>query len=96
MRNLTIFVSISIIIFLFSSCNRATLSMGKSTQEKPSHSNRTYSYLMGYYELGETNEALCEKGTLSRIEIKRGILDSVIHIIAGGIVSSRTQSIYCE
>jgi hypothetical protein len=96
MKGLVKFFLVAVILFLFSSCNKATLSMGKSLPETPSHSNRTYSYLMGYYEFGETNQALCEQGSISRIEIKRGVLDSVIHIIAGGIVSSRTQLIYCE
>ncbi len=89
-------ILVCLILLCLSSCNKAILRNGKSMAEEPSHSNRTYSYLMGYYEFGETNQAMCEQGSISRIEIKRGFLDSVIHIIAGGIVSSRTQEIYCE
>jgi len=83
-------------VLLSLGCNQATLIDKKSTAEKPSDSNRTYSYVMGYYEFGAPREAVCPEGKLTRVEIKRNVVDSIIHFFVGGIVTTRTQEIYCE
>lgn len=90
------FILALIIVISTGFCNRATLIDKRSSAQESAGSTRTISYIMGYYEFGEVNEAICPEGRLTRIEIKRGVLDSIIHIVAGGIVSTRTQDVYCE
>lgn len=83
---------------LLGACNTTTLlqSSNSSPDLLPVESNTTRSVVMGYFEVGDVNVARCPEGNLSRIRIQRGFLDSVIHILVGGIYSTRTQEVYCE
>lgn len=85
-----------LLIFIFQSCNHATFVDVRSSAEKPTASTKTYSYVLGYFELGKPAEAICPEGKVTKIEIKRNVVDSIIHFLIGGIVTSRTQDVYCE
>jgi hypothetical protein len=85
-----------IFIGLLANCNRTTLINTKSIGEKPNETSKTKAVGLGYYEIGDANVAFCPEGRISRIEIKRNRTDAIIHILAGGIYTTRTQEVYCD
>lgn len=96
MRQISAFLSLFWILWFVFQCNHTTLVDVRSSAEKPTATTKTYSYVLGYFELGQPAEAICPEGKLTKVEIKRNVMDSIIHFLIGGIVTSRTQDIYCE
>jgi hypothetical protein len=86
----------TLLILSFANCNKTTLINTKSIAETPNETSKTHSIILGYYEIGKPNTAFCPEGRISRIEIKRNLKDAIIHILVGGVYSTRTQEVYCE
>lgn len=86
----------TLLILSLASCNKTTLINTRSIGETPNETSKTHSIILGYYEIGKSNTAFCPEGRISRIVIKRNLWDSVVHILVGGVYSTRTQEVYCE
>ncbi|WP_442915975.1 LIC_10461 domain-containing protein [Leptospira sp. GIMC2001] len=78
-------------------CNRTTINFQKSPKDQnlQESSLKTYSYVIGYLELGQTKTTNCDSSKLSRVVMERNWLDTVIHFAIGGFVTTRTTTVTC-
>ncbi|NCS95469.1 MAG: hypothetical protein GW761_16885 [Leptospira sp.] len=85
-----------LMVLLISYCNKTTLSLTKDKIETASYESKTESYLLGYYELGQTEEWVCPSGSHNKVVIERNKFDTIIHFAVGGVFTTRSNTIYCS
>lgn len=56
---------------------------------------RSYSVGLGYWSVGAAPTADCAGG-VERVRMQRGVLDSIVHTVIGGLLSTRSVTIYCR
>jgi hypothetical protein len=83
-------------LLFFSFCNKTTLTFTKDNVETPNYESRTESYLMGYYEFHAVEEWICPSDSHNKVIIERGKIDTAIHYLAGGILTTRSNIVYCS
>lgn len=92
---------IIVIVFIFLQCHTTVIRLKNSDIDKKElelKQNQTHqiSLALGYYEFSEPMKSTCGKEKTNAVVIHRDWKDKIIHILIGGVYSTKSVSIVCE
>ncbi len=90
-------------ILLFTACHTTIIETDSYSNEKTSHTvkelptyEKTYVSLgLGIYEFSDPDYIPCPEGATS-VKFQRTLLDFLIHVSLGGIVTTRHVQVFCK
>ncbi|MCW7462161.1 LIC_10461 domain-containing protein [Leptospira limi] len=94
-------ITIFSILFFFGRCHTTVIKIQKSEldinkMELKQNQTHQASLVFGYTEVSDPSKSNCRNEKTKAIVLHRDWKDKLIHVLIGGIYSSKSISIYCD